>query len=183
MENGVGENAITWQDSEDHIHAWSSVDPWVADWWAAQRESRAASIAEQAGQAGVRWPDSPAQEFLTDMWLDRDPRIVAFVEALAEAAESDQDFSDLGAGEIESVLCDDDTGRAFIDEAERAARRSPDFARTLTWMWVGGDVEPSLRARLLALGAIDLTAGEEPPPAQKKGRRPSKRQGKRSRHA
>jgi len=182
MGNDVGETAITWQDIADRIHSWPSVDAWVADWWAAARECRAPLRVEDAGQTGVRWPDSAAQGLLGDMEMERDPRVVALVVALAEAAETEQDFSDLGAGEIEDLLCHSGIGGQFIDEVELVARRSPAFARTLTWMWVGSDIEPSLRARLLALGAIDLSAGQDDAPAQKKGRRPSKRQGKRPRH-
>lgn len=182
MGNGVDETALTWQDFDDQTHFWPSVDAWVGDWWAAEREASAAYQAERAGQTGVRWPDAPSHALLGYLERERDPRVVALIAALAEVAETEQDFSDLGAGDIEDLLCHSGMGGQFIDEVELVARRSPAFARTLTWMWVGSDIEPSLRARLLALGAIDLAAGQDAPRAQKKGRRPSKRQVKRPRH-
>ena len=79
------------------------------------------------------------------MERERDARVVSLIAALAEAAETEEDFSDLGTGEIEGVLCHGGVGGQLIDEVEVVARRSPALARTLTWKWVVSDIEPSLR--------------------------------------
>jgi hypothetical protein len=150
---------ITWDDpwfpGED-IHTWQSIGAWVSDWWEGNRAQQVATQAEYEGQKDVPWPDSPAADLLSNMVDEGDPRTVSFIVALAEAATSEQESSDLGADDIETLLCHRDDGARFIDEVEAAARSSEMFARALSYMWVSKDVDPELGARLIALGAIDL---------------------------
>ena len=151
---------ITWDDpwsADREPHTWESMDAWVDAWWAASRDRAAALRAEDEGQTDVPWPDSPAADLLSDMVDKRDPRTVSFIVALAEAATSEQDSSDLGADDIETLLCHQAGGERFIDEVEAAARSSALFARALSFMWVAEDVDPAIRLRLVALGAIDLS--------------------------
>jgi hypothetical protein len=128
----------------------------VSDWRAGRRAREVASRAEDEGHTDLPWPDSPAVDLLSHMVDERDPRTVSFIVALAEAATSEKESSDLGADDIETLLCHHDDGARFIDEVEDAARSSAMFARALSYMWVGREVDPDLRSRLIALGAIDL---------------------------
>lgn len=150
---------ITWDDpwsSSSAIVKWESVDAWVSDWWAEHRAREKATRAEDEGRTDVPWPDCPAADLLSNMVDERDPRTVSFIVALADAATSEQDSSDLGADDIETLLCHHDDGIRFIDEVEGVARSSAMFARALSYIWVGRDVDPAVRSRLIALGAIDL---------------------------
>ena len=135
----VGEQTdlpITWDDPwspGDESHTWPSIDAWVSDWWEGNRAQQIATRAEYEGQTDVPWPDSPAADLLNNMVDEGDPRTVSFIVALAEAARSERESSDLGADDIETLLCHQDDGARFIDEVEAAARslaRPPPRPRT-----------------------------------------------------
>lgn len=142
-----------WTDDDDVSHTWADVDAWAEDWWRQWRDERATRdtpIAERV--------PTPALDCLTDLTLFNPNRVaVDLIVALADRASNDEDFADLGAGDLETLVVHGKRPAEFIDAVENAAQASANFARALTFMWVAGDTPEPLRTRLLNLGAIDLT--------------------------
>lgn len=149
----VSSEAWAWTDSDDVDHTWANISAWADEWWRERRAEGPSLDAPAAGQV-----PTPAMDCLMDLTLFNPNRsAVDLIVALAAKATGDEDFADLGAGDIETLVVHGKRAAEFIDAVEEAAQASPNFAKALTFMWVGADTPEPLRTRLLNLGAIDLT--------------------------
>jgi len=133
--------------AEDTAFVWASHEELAADWLAEQHE-----------------PDpgaGPAYEFLDEACSAATPGIVDILVTIAEAAADDGDMlGALGAGHLEDLVSHSGNGAVVLEEVDRAARRSPAFRTALRGVWLGWDVPPHVKARLVGLGGIDIGDGE-----------------------
>ncbi len=150
--------------------------------WASREELATAWGAEQPLLNAKGLPDTPAHDCLADLVNDGDPESLAVIAVLIEHASSDQDVCDIGAGPLENLLSHAGHGLRFVDQVEGLARGSAKLRSALECLWLGEDVDPGVRARLVALGASDLVADRDASRPSKRPKRPSKRQDKRPRH-
>jgi hypothetical protein len=122
--------------------SWPSVRSWADEWVAEKR-------AERHGDAS---------EFLEDACEYAVPGVVDALAVLADVASLDADMLGLvGAGPLEDLLSHSGNGARVLGEVERAARQGRAFRAALRSVWLGGDVPEKVRARLVELGASDVS--------------------------
>jgi hypothetical protein len=152
-DRGVDDGVLRYDD-DGEVHEWPSVAAWAEQWWTEWH-----TLTADRDRPVMPSQRTPASDYLGDLAYDRSrgPEAVDLVVALSELAATEQDMSDLGAGDIETLLAHHERVDV-LDHVEACARRHPRFAEVLTYMWVRADVGEPMRSRLLALGAIDLSA-------------------------
>lgn len=120
---------------------WKSAEIWAQAWLT---ESRSEST-------------GPAESFIDEMTWHPSKGVVALLVALANTAANPEELTWVGAGPIEDLLSHNGHGARFIAQVEAAAIADTAFRTAVTHMWVGHRVEADVRARLVTLGARDLT--------------------------
>lgn len=135
---------LAWLDYgtfEDVSVRWESVAELAVDWLTETR----------AGAPG------PAFSFLWSACHQPLEGVVPVLVALANAAGDDEDMlSGLGAGWLEDLIPTANKVPHLLDELERAARQEPNFRAAMGAVWMGSDVPPDVRQRLLEFGAHDV---------------------------
>lgn len=130
-------------NTEGRRSLWKSAEDWAQAWLAEWR-------AESSGTAS---------DFIHDMTRSNSEGAVAVLVVLARVAASNPDeICWVGAGPIEDLLAHDGHGAAVIDEVESAAATEPEFKMAIGSVWVGREIDPSVRVRLVALGARYVSA-------------------------
>ncbi|SDI91271.1 hypothetical protein SAMN05444157_0765 [Frankineae bacterium MT45] len=147
-------------------------DSGVCTWSGIDAPVQWASVAEVANQY---WSDSvfrrakssygPAQEFVASLTSTGSDSAIDAIQALVDAAVSDDELDFIGAGPLEDLLAHGGHGAKFVDEIERRARQQPRFRQAVAGLWLSADVPENIRSRLAALGAKPAAA-----PASKRSR-------------
>lgn len=129
---------------DGHERIWDSVAALAADWIADQREGRIGD----------------AYEFFDAVCGDAGHGVVEALIALSEAADGDEDLlGQVGAGPLEDLVSHSGNGSRVLAEVDRAARQSPSFRAALRSVWLGEGIPQPVKARLVELGAQDITRG------------------------
>ena len=130
-----------WQTDAEVAHAWWSEEPTID----------AAALSE-----------TPAHDYVDDLMERGATGAVDLLQALVDAAPSEDALAHLGAGPVEDLISHYRHGQAVLAEVERHARQDPRFARAVSAVWLGRGVPPEVRRRLARWGARDLTGGPKP---------------------
>jgi hypothetical protein len=146
------DGVIRWRDWADADHEWGSLAELAADWWRYQRLTGRAKEADPM----IAW--ECVREF-GDLDDAPHPRVMDVIQALVDAAQSDDELSLVGAGPLEDLLSHSGHGALVVDEVERRARQQSRFRAALASVWLGGDVPRDVRKRLSRVGAADLSEG------------------------
>jgi hypothetical protein len=127
--------------------AGSSQADLAANWWEWQRLSRGSRQERKSlelGEATAAWE---AYWAVSEQVASNAPDVVALLVALNALAPVGDDGATVGSGELENLL--HAHGDAVVDEVERSARQNPQFAQSLSHVWLSsGSVSKSTEARL-----------------------------------
>ena len=130
-----------WQTDAEVAHAWWSEEP--------TSDARALS-------------ETPAHDYVDELLERGATGAVDLLQALVDAAPSEDALDYLGAGLVEDLVSQYRHGQAVVAEVERHARQDPRFARAVSAVWLGSGVPQEVRRRLARFGARDLTEGPNP---------------------
>ena len=100
---------------------------------------------------------TPARDFVDEQMRRGEPGVVELLQALVDAAPSEDALGYLGAGPIEDLISHYRHGPVVSVEVERHARQDPRFARAIAGVWLGSAVPREVKDRLTPFGARDLT--------------------------
>jgi hypothetical protein len=127
---------------DDVTVRWATGNDLAIDWLA---ESRADAL-------------GPAHDFLWSACCDPPEGIVPVVVALAEAAGEDMEMlGSVGAGPLEDLVHSASKDARLLDALERAARQEPSVRTAMRTVWMGPDVAPTVKQRLMKYGAQDIS--------------------------
>jgi hypothetical protein len=87
-----------------------------------------------------------------DWWAD-EARVRTGILELVAAAETDSDFGILGAAVIEMFIVDDDDRVLWLEEQAGASEA---FRRSLANVWIWGEVQDDIAARVEAAAGVRL---------------------------
>jgi hypothetical protein len=122
---------------------WPTLEAWASDWFTEWRG---------------KGPERPASEFISAACSDAVAGVVDALIVLAEKANGDAELlSWVGAGPLEDLVSHYGHATAVVDDVERAARQSTSVRAALQNVWLGNEVPPDARSRLVKLGATSLT--------------------------
>ncbi|HEX6874146.1 MAG TPA: hypothetical protein VF165_00675, partial [Nocardioidaceae bacterium] len=130
-----------WQTDAEVAHAWWSEEP-TSD--------------------GLAMSETPAHDYVVELLEGGATGAVDLLQALVDAAPSEDALAHLGAGPVEDLISHYRHGQVVLAEVERHARQDPRFARAVSAVWLGRGVPPEVRRRLARWGARDLTGGPKP---------------------
>ena len=125
--------------------AWDSLDELASAYWEEQRHTRTPRDGSVPGWACVAG--------LVDAGV---PESVDVIQALVDAA-TEEELPALGAGPLEQLLRHSGHGARFVAEIENRAVEQPRWRAALAGVWLGRDVPPEVRARLVRFGAQDIS--------------------------
>ena len=131
----------------------------VVRWWSFP------AVADDFWATAYRNPSSgpdgaelgPAFYFVDEVLRAGHPSSVDLIQALVDAAQSEDELGYVGAGPLEDLISRDTAG-AFVERIERAAADDARFATALRNVWMNSGVQPAIRGRLARLGARDFVA-------------------------
>ena len=101
-----------------------------------------------------------ACDFINAMTHEAAQGVLDLLQVFAECAATGPDSQKVGwvgAGPLEDLLSHPGSGTAVVDEVERKARSHIAFSLALRNVWLGKEVDPAIKSRLVALGARDVT--------------------------
>jgi hypothetical protein len=141
---------VRWLDI-DEAHGWLSLRDLATDYWRYMH----LDAREQESDSMTAW--GCVYAFVDPEDGKPHPRAMDLLQALVDTAAGVNDLNLIGCGPLESLLSHSGHGEAFVDEVERHARQQPAFRTALGGVWLGRDVSPEVRGRLVRLGARDLS--------------------------
>ena len=124
-----------------------STDDVAADWWEHARLAKGTRDERKALDDGHPPRVNAAYQFVADKIEVGTPDVLDLIASLIDSAPDDQGTLAVGAGPLEDLI--HAHGDRLVLEIETRARRSPEFARALSSVWVeAGDLDPETRDRL-----------------------------------
>jgi hypothetical protein len=137
---------VVYLDVDESERTWSTVTDLAREWWAD-------SVPRTGGRGGWRTAAHPA---VNELLEQGDPAILTVIDALIDAATSDEELTYVGASALEDLLSHYGHSAAFVNDVERRARQQPRFKLALSGVWLSRGVSEDIRHRLGALGATVL---------------------------
>ena len=143
------------------VHRWRAL-LYPGEWmWQTDAEVAHAWWSEPTSD-GLALYETPAHDYVVELLEGGATGAVDLLQALVDAAPSEDALVHLGAGPVEDLVSQYRHGQAVVAEVERHARQDPRFARAVSAVWLGRGVPPEVRRRLARWGARDLTGGPKP---------------------
>jgi hypothetical protein len=102
-----------------------------------------------------------AIDFVSDVTTGHAVDGLDVVKALVDAAPDDDSIQFTGAGPLEDFIVDNRSTPQLLDAVGELASTSSRWRQALAHVWVGSSrgLDETQRARLIALGARDLSSG------------------------
>jgi hypothetical protein len=133
-------------ESDADEYAWES-DAALAEAWWAEEPAKENDLSER-----------PAHEYVEEQLLDRGSATFVEVVATIVASASDDDaLAYVGAGLLEDAVRHERWARSHAAGIEQRARQDERFRQAVTAIWLGEGTDPEVLARLVPLGATDIT--------------------------
>ena len=131
---------------DEPLVEWESLTAVADDYWATSGY-RSSLVSWREDAIG------PATSFVMNVMQVGHPRSVDLLQALVDAAASEEELDFVGAGPLKDLLSHHRHAAEFVDDVERRARQQSRFRTVVSGLWLSADVPGQVRERLAVYGA------------------------------